>query len=113
MFEILCAPAGLDAWWTRHAGGSPGLGHHYRLFFGAQYDWAAVMRRYEPASAEEWEMTASALASLGMTGFQSPNPPIPYTARAKCPRVYSRPVIARIGRGSGCPPPARALSISQ
>jgi uncharacterized protein YndB with AHSA1/START domain len=59
VFEILCAPAGLDAWWTRHAEGTPGAGQRYRLFFGPRYDWAAVMRRYEPPSVVEWEMTTS------------------------------------------------------
>lgn len=59
VFDTLCSPAGLDAWWTKHAEGTPGVGNSYRLYFGPKYDWAAVMRRHEPQRAVEWEMTTS------------------------------------------------------
>jgi uncharacterized protein YndB with AHSA1/START domain len=59
VFEVLCSPAGLDAWWTKQSDGTPGVGSGYRLYFGPGYDWAALMRRYEPARAVEWEITSA------------------------------------------------------
>ena len=59
VFGVLCSSDGLSAWWTKAAAGTPGVGSRYRLYFGPEYDWAAVMRRYEPNSAVEWEMTTS------------------------------------------------------
>jgi uncharacterized protein YndB with AHSA1/START domain len=59
VFDVLCSPDGLDAWWTKQSEGTPGIGNRYRLYFGPKYDWAAIMCRYEPATAVEWEMTKS------------------------------------------------------
>lgn len=57
VFGILSSPEGLDAWWTKRAEGIPGVGNRYRLHFGSGYDWVGVMRRYEPATLLEWEIT--------------------------------------------------------
>jgi uncharacterized protein YndB with AHSA1/START domain len=59
VFEVLCSPSGLAAWWTKESEGTPGVGNRYRLYFGSAYDWAAVMSRYEPIREVEWEMTTS------------------------------------------------------
>lgn len=57
VFATLCAPEGLAAWWTLRSEGTPGLGQRYRFYFGERYDWAGVIRRFEPDRAVEWEMT--------------------------------------------------------
>jgi len=57
VFEVLCSPAGLDAWWTKASAGTPGLDATYRLSFGPGYDWVGVVRRFEPSHAVEWELT--------------------------------------------------------
>ena len=57
VFSLICSAGGLDAWWTKRAEGRPGVGERYRLGFGPGYDWAAVMRRYEPDTVVEWEIT--------------------------------------------------------
>jgi len=57
VFDTLCSPAGLDAWWTLQSEGKPGRGETYRLGFGPGHDWRAVMSRYEPGRVVEWEMT--------------------------------------------------------
>jgi len=57
VFGVLCAAEGLDTGGTRQAEGRPGVGNRYRFFFGPEYDWAGVMRRYQPSTEVEWEMT--------------------------------------------------------
>ncbi len=57
VFEALCSPAGLNAWWTLAAEGEPGVGQRYRLYFGPGYDWVGVMRRHQPGREAEWEIT--------------------------------------------------------
>ena len=57
VFETLCSPGGLAAWWTETTEGRPGPGERYRLGFGAGYDWAGVIRRFEPDRLVEWEIT--------------------------------------------------------
>ena len=57
VFKVLCSPAGLDAWWTSRAEGTPAVGQRYRLYFSPDYDWVGVMRGYQPSSWVEWEIT--------------------------------------------------------
>lgn len=57
VFEHLVSPAGLDSWWTLESAGRPGVGERYRFYFGPDHDWSGVMRRCEPPSAVEWEIT--------------------------------------------------------
>lgn len=71
VFEVLCSPRGLDAWWTKESAGTPGLGASYRLFFGPEYDWVGVMRRYQPPLVVEWELTSADPDWLGTrVGFE-------------------------------------------
>jgi uncharacterized protein YndB with AHSA1/START domain len=57
VFDVLCSPEGLDAWWTKESEGTPGPGNEYRFFFSPEYDWAGVMRRYERPTLVEWQLT--------------------------------------------------------
>jgi uncharacterized protein YndB with AHSA1/START domain len=57
VFGVLVSPEGLDAWWTRNAEGTPRLGADYRFIFSPEYEWTGVMRRYQPPTIVEWEMT--------------------------------------------------------
>lgn len=59
VFGVLCAPDGLDAWWTKQAEGRPGVGNRYRFYFGPEHDWAGVIRRYQPSIEVEWEVTSA------------------------------------------------------
>lgn len=57
VFEVLESAEGLARWWTLSSEGTPGPGETYRLDFGPDYQWTAVMRTYEPPQAVEWEFT--------------------------------------------------------
>jgi uncharacterized protein YndB with AHSA1/START domain len=71
VFDLLVSPAGLDAWWTMRSEGRPGLGERYRLGFGPGYDWAGVIRVWQPPSAVEWEITEADADWRGTrVGFQ-------------------------------------------
>jgi uncharacterized protein YndB with AHSA1/START domain len=50
VFQAICTPEGLDEWWTKECQGKAGLGETYRLGFGPDYDWSAVVERYQPQS---------------------------------------------------------------
>ncbi|MFN8646448.1 MAG: SRPBCC domain-containing protein [Gemmatimonadales bacterium] len=56
VFAALSDPAGLDAWWSLRASGTPGPGEHYALDFGPGYAWAGVVVAYDPPRALAWEM---------------------------------------------------------
>lgn len=57
VFDAISSPEGLDAWWTLRSEGEPRDGAEYQLFFGGQYDWRGRVRRAEPASEFEMEIT--------------------------------------------------------
>ena len=59
VFQAVSTPTGLDAWWTLRAAGEPEAGATYELWFGADYDWRAVLSRCVPNSEFELEMTAA------------------------------------------------------
>lgn len=56
VYAAVSTPAGLDAWWTQRAAGSPERGAEYELGFGPGYEWRAVVTRCEPGSEFELEM---------------------------------------------------------
>lgn len=56
VFAALCDPAGLDAWWSLRAGGTPGQGARYTFDFGPGYEWTGDMVRYDPPRGVAWEM---------------------------------------------------------
>ena len=57
VFSAVSTPAGLDQWWTERSSGKPGLGADYELGFGPQYDWRAIVTRYDPEKEFELELT--------------------------------------------------------
>jgi uncharacterized protein YndB with AHSA1/START domain len=57
VFAAVSTPAGLDAWWTKRAGGTPAPGNEYELGFGPQYDWRAEVSRCEPEAEFELRIT--------------------------------------------------------
>lgn len=48
VFRGISTPAGLDKWWTKESSGEPRKGAEYRLWFGPEYDWRAVVSRCDP-----------------------------------------------------------------
>ena len=50
VFETICTPQSLDEWRTKECEGKPGIGEIYRLGFGPDYDWAAVVEQCKPPS---------------------------------------------------------------
>jgi uncharacterized protein YndB with AHSA1/START domain len=57
VFDVISTPDGLDRWWTLRSSGEPRRGATFELRFGPDYDWRAVVRRYEPDEHFELEMT--------------------------------------------------------
>jgi len=64
VFECVSTPKGLDIWWGKSTTGEPAIGETYRLFFGADYNWEAVVSKFVPnkefeltmqTSDEDWE----------------------------------------------------------
>jgi uncharacterized protein YndB with AHSA1/START domain len=56
VFHAVSQPEGLDHWWTRRSSGSPSEGAEYRLWFGPDYDWAAIVTRCVPDTDFEVEV---------------------------------------------------------
>lgn len=59
VFQAVSTPKGLDAWWTKRASGKPAEGAEYELWFGAEYDWRAVVSRCIPDTEFELELTTA------------------------------------------------------
>lgn len=57
VFRAISTPAGLDSWWSLHSAGEPAPGAEYKLGFGPEYDWLAVLSRYVPDTEFELELT--------------------------------------------------------
>lgn len=57
VFDRLCRSPGLDQWWTLSSDGHPEQGAEYRLFFGEDYDWRAVVSQCRIPHLFEWTMT--------------------------------------------------------
>lgn len=45
VFEAISTPHGLDAWWTKKSSGRPAEAEEYKLWFGPQYDWRALVTK--------------------------------------------------------------------
>ena len=45
IFNAISTPVGLDTWWTKSSSGTPAIGQEYKLGFGPQYDWRAVVTK--------------------------------------------------------------------
>ena len=71
VFRAVSLPADLDQWWTERSSGEPRLGAEYQLWFGPQYDWRAIVERFEPGKTFEFEITQSEDEWLGTkVGFE-------------------------------------------
>jgi len=57
VFDKIATPAGLDQWWTKSCSGEPQAGATYDLGFGPEYQWKAVVTKFQPA--EEFELAMS------------------------------------------------------
>jgi len=59
VFDGVATPVGLDAWWTLRSSGKPVIGEKYELFFGAAYDWRAVVTKRIRNEEFELQMTGA------------------------------------------------------
>jgi uncharacterized protein YndB with AHSA1/START domain len=59
VFQAISTPAGLDAWWTLRSAGCPAEGAVWRLWFGPEYDWRALVTRCAPDRAFELRLTTA------------------------------------------------------
>jgi uncharacterized protein YndB with AHSA1/START domain len=57
VLRAVSTPEGLDQWWTDRSEGTPTTGSPFRLCFGPEYDWRAVVRTFDAAGAFELEIT--------------------------------------------------------
>ena len=57
VFRAISTPKGLDAWWTQRSSGEPAHGAQFKLWFGPEYDWRALVSRVVPDMEFELEMT--------------------------------------------------------
>jgi uncharacterized protein YndB with AHSA1/START domain len=48
VFSLVSTSEGLNKWWTRSCGGVARKGEVYRLDFGPQYEWEAVVEEVRP-----------------------------------------------------------------
>lgn len=53
VFRAVSEPQGLDHWWTKTSRGSPSLGATYELGFGPDYQWSALVTKYDPGRSFE------------------------------------------------------------
>jgi|GEM_PF-4362922 len=45
VYQAVSTPVGLDSWWTKKSCGTPVEGAEYKLWFGPQHDWRAIVTR--------------------------------------------------------------------
>lgn len=59
VFDLISTSEGLNKWWTRSCAGAARKGEVYRLDFGPQYEWEAVVEEVKPPYVFELRMTRS------------------------------------------------------
>jgi len=57
VFKGIATPKGLETWWTKSSSGKPAILEIFKLFFGDEYDWRAVVSKYIPNKEFELTMT--------------------------------------------------------
>ncbi len=57
VFQAIASPAGLNAWWTMEAEGTPEADNGYVLYFGPGYTWHAKVLQCKAPDHIEWEFT--------------------------------------------------------
>ena len=65
VFQAISSPEGLDAWWTKRSSGQPEKGTEYKLWFGPEYDWRAMVSTCIPNKEFELRITNSQQDWLG------------------------------------------------
>lgn len=56
VFDAVSRAEGLDSWWTKSSADNPVAGGIYRLYFGPEYDWEAIVTDYQPPSIFELQI---------------------------------------------------------
>ena len=56
VFEAISTSNGLDNWWTKSSESEPGPGGKYSLYFGAGYNWTAVVTKYVESKTFELQL---------------------------------------------------------
>ncbi len=59
VFKGITSRPGLDHWWTLSSEGEPAEGAKYRLYFGPDYDWEAIVSAIKVPELFEWTLTKS------------------------------------------------------
>ena len=57
VFEAVSTAEGLNSWWTKTCDGEPTQGGEYKLGFGPEYEWRAVVTQCVPDSSFELRLT--------------------------------------------------------
>lgn len=57
VFKGISTSEGLNNWWTESSVEEPKMGATYTLCFGLQYNWKAIVTKYEPDKEFELQMT--------------------------------------------------------
>lgn len=57
VFDAVSTAAGLSSWWTKSCEGNPTSGAEYKLGFGPEHDWRAVVTYCIPGSEFELRLT--------------------------------------------------------
>ena len=57
VFAAVSTAEGLNSWWAKTCTGTPGEGAEYKLGFGPEYDWRAIVSHYVPNSYFELKLT--------------------------------------------------------
>jgi uncharacterized protein YndB with AHSA1/START domain len=65
VFDAISTADGLDSWWTKTSEGTPVEGSEYKLGFGPEYDWRAVVSNCTRDS--EFELTFNKADAIGRT----------------------------------------------
>jgi uncharacterized protein YndB with AHSA1/START domain len=65
VFEGITTCKGLDNWWTKSSEASLELGGVYTLYFGPEYNWKAIVRKYDTSSVFELQFIDAEADWLG------------------------------------------------
>jgi uncharacterized protein YndB with AHSA1/START domain len=57
VFDCVSTPRGLDIWWSKSSTGKLAIGETYQFFFGADYNWKAIVSKLVPNKEVELTMT--------------------------------------------------------
>ena len=59
VYEAVSTPKGLNIWWSKSSVGKPSQGDTYKLSFGPEYNWTAVVSKYVLNKEFELQFTNS------------------------------------------------------